>query len=304
MSARIVAMLMAASIGLAVPGASVPSIVQRSVEANTRDWQAAPGYNYFDRERTGNGTRSYQVLMILGSPYRRLVAINGKTLPPAEQAEEQRKLDETVGRRRNESPKERAERMASYRRDRRRDRQLMNQLVQAFNFRLLGEQRLGPRTVYVLQATPRPGYTPPSLETRVLTGMQGKLWIDTETFQWVKVEASVIHPVWIEGFLARVDPGTRFELEYGPVSGDVWLPKHFAMKSRARILFVFRHRGQADQTYFGYEKAGTTISNGSHPVSNRPMVLDNQGNNNARFIRALSACPTFKAASRDSLNVR
>jgi len=30
--------------------------------------------------------------------------------------------------------------------------------------------------------------------------MEGKLWIDEKTFQWVKVEATVIRPVSIEGF--------------------------------------------------------------------------------------------------------
>jgi len=44
------------------------------VEANERDWQAAPKYNYFERDQIGAGTKTYQVLMILGSPYHRLVA--------------------------------------------------------------------------------------------------------------------------------------------------------------------------------------------------------------------------------------
>ncbi len=139
----------------------------------------------------------------------------------------------------------------------------MNQLVQAFTFRPLGRERLGPHEVYVLEATPRPGYVPPNRETRVLTGMQGKLWIDTKTFQWVKVEAEVIHPVWIEGFLARVDPGTRFELEYAPVSDDVWLPTRFVMKSRAKILFVISHSEQADESYFGYSKAPEAAADAS-----------------------------------------
>jgi hypothetical protein len=247
-------MLVGVSMGASAPNVNVAAIIQRSVEANGRDWQAAPRYNYFERDRTGGGTRTYQVLMIFGSTCQKLVAVNGKALPPAGQAEEQHKLDQTIARRRNESPEERAGRVADYRKDRQRDHQLMNQLVEAFNFKLLGQQRLGQHTVYVLLATPRPGYAPPNVETRVLTGMQGKLWIDTKTFQWVKVEAEVVHPVWIEGFLARVDPGTRFELEYAPVSGDIWLPTHFGMKSRAKILFFISHRDQADESYFGYSE--------------------------------------------------
>ncbi len=97
----------------------------------------------------------------------------------------------------------------------------------AFDFKLLGETRLNGDDVYALQATPRPGYHPPNMETQVLTGMQGELWIDKDIFQWVKVEAQVTHPLSIEGFLAKVEPGTHFELEKAPVARGVWLPTHF-----------------------------------------------------------------------------
>jgi hypothetical protein len=85
--------------------------------------------------------------------------------------------------------------------------------------------------------------------------MQGKLWIDQATFQWVKVEASVIHPVSIEGFLAKLEPGTQFELEKAPVSGGVWLPKHFSFRSKAEILSFIGDNTHDDEAYFYYQKA-------------------------------------------------
>ena len=114
---------------------------------------------------------------------------------------------------------------------------MMEQLTKALDFKLAGEQKLGAQDVYVLKATPHPGYEPPNNEAKVLTGMEGKLWIDKQTFQWLKVEATVIRPVSIGGFLAEVEPGTHFELEKMPVAGNIWLPKHFAMKSQAKIFF-------------------------------------------------------------------
>jgi hypothetical protein len=91
------------------------------------------------------------------------------------------------------------------------------------------------------------------LEAKVLTGMEGTLWIDEKTFQWVKVEASVIRPVSIAGFLAQVEPGTHFELEKMSVAEGVWLPRHFSMKSQAKVLFFFTRKSQADETYYGYQ---------------------------------------------------
>ena len=231
------------------------SIIEGSVEANARDWQAAPDYDYFERDRQpGGGTKTYEELMISGSPYERLVAVNGTPLSPQQHAQEQQKFQAAIVQRRNESEQERADRIAKYEKDRKRDHLLMEQLTRAFDFMLLGEQKLDAYDVYVLKATPRADYQPPNMETEVLKGMQGKLWIDKKTFQWVKVQAQVIHPVSIEGFLAQVEPGTRFELEKMPVQNDIWLPKHFAMKSRAKILFFFTHKSQTDETYYGYHR--------------------------------------------------
>jgi hypothetical protein len=236
----------------------VETIIQRSVQANEVDWEAATHYDHYETDQENGGpTRTSEVMMVLGSPCKRLVAVNGKTLPPEQQAAEQRKLEETIARRRSETPEERAKRIAKWERDRKRDHLLMEQLTEAFDFKLLGLQRLGRFHVYVLKATPRPGYRPPTTEAQVLTGMEGKLWIDSTTFQWVKVQAKVMHPVSIEGFLAKVEPGTQFLLEKAPVDGGVWQPIHFSMKSQAKVLFFFNHRSQENDIYFGYRKSST-----------------------------------------------
>jgi hypothetical protein len=234
------------------------TIIRRSVEANAVDWKAAPDYDYFERDaQQGGGTKTYEELMILGSPYERLVAVNGKPLSPEQQAQEEQKLQTAIVERQRQSQEDRSERIERYERERKRDHLMMEQLTKALDFQLLGEQTLEPYKVYVLKATPRLGYEPPNYEAEVLTGMEGKLWIDEKTFQWVKVEARVIRPVSIGGFLAQVEPGTRFELEKLPVAEGIWLPKHFAMKSQAKVLFFFTRKSQANETYYGYRKASS-----------------------------------------------
>lgn len=246
-------------LGLLLAGAmfaqtDVPAIVQRSVAANETDWAAAPDYAWVEDDRNGQETRTWEVTMILGSPWRRLIKVDGRPLSPQEQKKEQRKLDDVTRQRASESPSAKARRIANYVRDRKRDQLLMDQLAKAFDFTLSGQQKIGSRDVYVLRATPRNGYSPPNKEARVLLGMEGELWIDAKTFQWVKVTAQVLHPVSIVGFLARVEPGTSFELEKMPVAEGIWLPKHFAMHSRTRILSMIAHQTQDDETYYDYRK--------------------------------------------------
>ncbi len=166
-----------------------------------------------------------------------------------------RSCRDTIAKRRSESAAERSRRIAKYKADRKRDHALMNQLTDAFDFKMSGEETLSGHNVYALAATARPGYKPPSRETRALTGMEGKLWIDKDTYHWVKVEAHVVHPVSIESFLAKVQPGTRFELEKTPVTQGIWLRRHFSMKAKAKVFFFFSHNEQEDDTFFHYQKA-------------------------------------------------
>jgi hypothetical protein len=240
------------------------SIIKKSAEANDRDWAAAPQFDNSERDVDKNGDRTYDVIILFGSPYQRLIAINGRELTPAEQSNEQKKYNNAVKERQHESSAKRSQRIAKYEAERKRDYTLIQQMVLAFDFSLVGEDTLMDHQVYVLKATPRAGYRPPNRDSTVLTGMEGTLWIDRDTYQWVKVQARVVHPVRIEGFLAEVEPGTQFLLEKEPVSEGIWLAKHFSMKSNARVLLLFPHHGQEDDSFFNYHKAAKD-SPGSEP---------------------------------------
>lgn len=231
----------------------VSALIQRSVDANDADWRALAHFDFDEEDRDpSGGSKTYRQLMIEGSRYARLIAVNGVPLSPEAEAQEQQKLDKVIADRKHESPDRRRKRIDAFQKGRERDHLLLQQLSRAFNFSLTGESKLGPYDVYVLQATPRPGYQPPNMDAQVLTGTKGCLWIDKQTSQWVKVEADVIRPVTIGGFVARVEPGTHFELENMPVQNGLWFPKHFSMHSHSKIFFLFAHHTYTDETYSNY----------------------------------------------------
>lgn len=242
---------------LSAPRVSGETIISQSVAANDLDWNAAPEYSYSETVRKENGSKTERVIMLFGSPYRMLLKVNGKPVSDEDRNREQQKFEEAVSRRRSESPSARADRISSYEKDRRRDHLMMEQLTRAFAFKLSGEKHVLGHEVYNLRATPLSGYQPPNMEARVLTGMKGQLWIDRQSFQWVKVMAQVISPVTIGGFLATVQPGTFFELEKMPVEKDIWLPSHFRVESQSKVLILFQHVTQEDDAYFDYEKTPT-----------------------------------------------
>jgi hypothetical protein len=231
-------------------------IVQESARVTERDRIASASFDHAETDLQANGSRkTYSVHMLFGSPYWELLAINGRPISPVQQAAEKRKLAEEASRRKRETAEERSRRVEQFQKEEKRDSRLLTEFTNAFNFTLLGEQQLNRRRVYVMQASLRPEYKPLDNESKVLTGMRGKLWIDKQTYQWVRVEANVVKPVSIEGFVARVEPGTRFELEMTPVEKDTWLPKHYAMTAQAKLFGVVPHNSREEETYFDYRRA-------------------------------------------------
>jgi hypothetical protein len=237
------------------PGLTAQQIVAKSAAAMQADYNAYPKYSYIERDRQAGSDKTYRVRMIDGSSYQELIAINGKPLAEEQKQQEEHKLKQEIAKRKAESPDDRRKRIANYERERNRDNTMIQQLTEAFQFQLVRTARLSGFDVYVLRATPKPGYKPPNLDSQVLPGMQGMMWIDRKTFQWVRVTAQVIHPVSIMGFLAQVQPGTRFELEKRPIAGKIWAPSHFSMRANSRILGMISHNTWQDQTFSGYQLA-------------------------------------------------
>jgi len=242
---------------------SAAEIVKRSVQTNTADWRAQLLYTHRETdtktkiESSGHAkveeNKTYEVLMIDGSPYYRLVALNNEPLNKKGEQQEQKKLQAEIHKRKTEPASDRQKRLAEFRSERSEEHVLMEQMTKAFNFKLAREEKLGDAECYVLDATPNPDYRPPVQKAKVLTGMRGKLWVEKEHFHWAKVEAEVISPVEFALFIARVKPGTKFELVQTPI-GENWLPSKFSQTVKASVLGMYSMRSREEEQYFDYRR--------------------------------------------------
>jgi hypothetical protein len=229
------------------------------------DWKRAPDYSYVTREvqskhEAAPVIKSYEVLMLEGSPYHRLIAIDDKPLSPGEQADEFRKMQNEIDKRRNETEKEQKKRIAKYLRERKRENDMIREMAAAFEFHFAGEENVNGHDCWVLDTSPNASYEPKDREGRVLTGMTGRLWIDKSSYQWVKAKAEVFKPLSFYGFLAKVGPGTRFVLEQEPISNNLWLPKRFNMQVNASALGFLNEDSREDDTYGDYKPMSQTLS--------------------------------------------
>ena len=242
----------------ALNGPDADDIMRNAVAANARDLAAAAQFEYSERRQTPDGIKTYAVTMMGGSPYNQLIAVNDQPLSSQDSDREEQKKETARASREHESPADRDRRVSEYATQREHNRLLLDQVAQAFQFVRERDDRVDGFDVYVVRGTPRPDYHPPNREAAVLRGVESRFWIERNSFHWIRVEAYVIRPVSIIGFLASVEPGTQFTLEQVPVEQDVWAPKHFLMRAKGRILMLFSKRAQLDSTFFGYHRAPTS----------------------------------------------
>ena len=240
------------------------SIVMRAIEVDRKEQDLALQYTYLQRQETrvldGDGkvksthSRTSDLTRLEGSPYRRLVAIDDRPLPPKEEAKEQAKLKASIEERRKETPEAREHRLADWRRRQEERRAPLKELPDAFDFRMAGEETLNGREVLMIDATPRRGYKPKQSSASFLPKVKARFWIDKADSQWVKIEMETLETLSFGGILVRLGKGGRLVVEQALVNNEVWLPKHILVKASARVLLLVGLRQEIEFTFSDYKK--------------------------------------------------
>ena len=91
----------------------------------------------------------------------------------------------------------------------------------------------------VLDYIPDPAFNPPNTASEALTGLRGRMWIDTNAKTIVHMTADIFRPVnfgW--GMLAHIYPGGRLELDQACATGARWNMTSFHENVTARALMV------------------------------------------------------------------
>lgn len=223
-------------------------IVRRAVAADQRNWAAARNYVFSERvdarrldpegRLKSRDVKIYDVMLLDGSPYRRLAGRNDRPLPPADEKKEQEKLAKSTVERRKESGVERALRLAEYAGRPEWQREAWRDLPEAFDFRLAAEEARDGRRLYVIHASPRQGYEPKSRTAKVLVRLQGKLWVDKQDYQLMKAEVEAIDTISLGLFLVRLAKGSRATFEQTRVNDEVWLPRQVRALATIRMGLV------------------------------------------------------------------
>lgn len=98
---------------------------------------------------------------------------------------------------------------------------------------------VGDTPLVVLDFKPNPKWSPPSLESELFTGLEGRVWIDPRTRRMVHLEADVFRAVNIGwGMLAHIYPGGTVTLQQTNAGGERWVVDHIVEQFTLRELLV------------------------------------------------------------------
>jgi len=202
--------------------------------------------------------RTFDILEIYGEPVERLTARDGRPLAEKDAAKEDEKIQKIIDKRRNETEDERRKREAREQKEREEGREFVRDVADAYNFTLIGTEKVNGRAAWVIDGEPRADFVPHAKDAKYLTKFRGRVWIDKEDLQLSKLDVECLDTISWGLFLARFHRGSRFMLEQTRVNGEVWLPLNVTAKVDARLALFKNVDVNIEQTYSDYKKFRTT----------------------------------------------
>ena len=225
-------------------------------------------YTYIDREVQNNldgkgktkstEVKTYEVLEIYGRQVQRLIEKDDQPLAAKDAAKEEEKIQKIIDKRRNESEEDRKKREEKEIKEREDSRKFVREVADAFDFKLVGTEKVDGREAWVIDGEPRPGFEPQMKEARILSKFRGRVWIDKSDLQLAKMDLEAIDTVSFGWVLARIHKGTRVMLEQTQVNDEVWLPRHVTYKVDARVALFKGFNVDGEQEYRDYKKFRTS----------------------------------------------
>ncbi len=210
----------------------------------------------FDKSGKVKSTVStvHDISILYGHQYSRLIEKNGKPLSAQDQQKEQEKLQKFTAKWERETLEDRKKRLALRAKNQEKSDAFLREIPDAYDLRLLGDEKVGGKDTWVIQAEPHPGYRPKLDNAKYFAKIHGKIWIDKTQYQWVKVDAETIDTISFGLVLFRLSKGSRLQFEETRVNDEIWMPKQQHITAGGRMGLFFKASIDQEVTYENYRK--------------------------------------------------
>jgi hypothetical protein len=170
----------------------------------------------------------------------RLIERDGRPLTPDEDSEERDRLNALLA-----SPSSFARHIRSEQANKKLGTDLLKLMPDAMlwsyalNQPPLANQPADAPPLIVLDFKPNPAWSPPTIPSEALTGLEGRVWIDSRTRRMVRLEGDIFQPVNIGlGMVGHLYPGGKVLLEQTNAGGQRWVVAHIDMQFALRVLML------------------------------------------------------------------
>jgi hypothetical protein len=230
------------------PGAQLPSmppadLVRKTVqnEVKASDGESVR-HMFLSRKETARGSQTKLYCETRDAMAGMAIANDGRPLTPEQRQAEEARLRELAN-----SPDELRKKRQREKDDAERVGRIVRAMPDAFLYEYAGTEPgqtgLGKQGMELirLKFRPNPNYEPPTHTEQVLSGMQGELLIDANTYRIARIDGTLFKDVgfgW--GILGHLDKGGRFLVEQGDVGDGSWDIQRMTLAFTGKILFFKR----------------------------------------------------------------
>ena len=259
--------------GVAAPPLAGQALVERALAnelnaAQNANQDASHPMRYQLRKTSPRVTTTKEILETRDGEVARLIAINDKPLGPADEANEEARLNALLG-----DPGKQRRRKQAEDDDAGRALKVLRALPSAFLYQYAGPGEGPTGKVEKFTFRPNPGFSPLYLETEVLPAMAGEIWIDPVRLRVARLEGHLQQDVdfgW--GILGRLNKGGWIVIEQAEVAGGQWRTVRLQMQMSGRVVFKNRVFGTTEvQTNYAplplgmsYQKAIESLLSGKY----------------------------------------
>jgi hypothetical protein len=248
-------------------------------EAVRLDYELQKNYTYIEKRRdvkvsrlgkvTVGPLRTFEVYpsKIPGKTYKRLIAIDGVPLDPAQlarrDAEHRERMVAEAERDKNETPGQRAQRQYQEAKDRREREAIMNDAFNVFEAKMVDREIVDGQPLVVATLTPLANAKTTTREGKWMKKFHGRIWVSEEDYQVARIEMEALEDLTIGwGVVGRLHEGTRLVFARRKVDDETWLPAEMRLEASGRTLLFRTFKIDTVTEYSDYRRwsVGTAIT--------------------------------------------
>jgi hypothetical protein len=247
------------------------------------DEERQSGYTFVERrvEQKVNGagrvtdesSKVFEVYPGLGGEdrYRRLIEENGKPVPAARLAQQDRERQRAAESyaRSLQRPSDRQKDARAMEKARREYEDAVDDIFRVYDIAMVRREAVEEHDTIFATLTPKPGVKPRTDSGRIMQKFRARAWISESDYELVRAEIEAIDTLSFGmGLLARVHKGTVATYQRRKVNNEVWLPAQVTWTASGRLFLLRRLRLRGISEFSNYRKftveTSTTVASPSN----------------------------------------